>query len=163
MRRRSRTDTALASAIRGMLLSVSSAREAKATESRDNAGPSALAYLDFPHEHATWVRINNVQERMSCEIKRRTRAIQAFPSFDSLVRLVGAVCCDQNDARLASRSSIDPRSLEPGYEREPLPEEPDGVGRVLRLVREAFDRKRGGWRSIRDGLTPPGGVLHRFS
>ena len=163
MRRRSRTDTALASAIRGMLLSVSSAREAKATESRDNAGPSALAYLDFPHEHATWVRINNVQERMSCEIKRRTRAIQAFPSFDSLVRLVGAVCCAQNDARLASRSSIDPRSLEPGYEREPLPEEPDGVGRVLRLVREAFDRKRGGWRSIRDGLTPPGGVLHRFS
>ena len=89
MRRWSRTDTALASAIRDMLLSVPSAREAKATESRDNAGPSALAHLDFPREHATWVHINNVQERMNCEIKRRTRAIQAFPSFDSLVRLVG--------------------------------------------------------------------------
>ena len=85
------------------------------------------------------------------------------PPFDSLVRLVGAVCYDQNDTRLASRNFIDPRSLEPGYEREPLSEEPDGVGRVLRLVREAFDRKRGGWRSIGGGLTPPGGVLRRFS
>ncbi len=33
-------------------------------------------------------------------------------------------------------------SLEPGYEREPLPEEPGGEERVLRLVEEAFDRKR---------------------
>ena len=65
-----------------------------------------------------------------------------LPSFDSLIRLVGAACCDQNDARLASRNFIDPRSLEPGYERKPLPEEPDGVGRVLRLVREAFGRRR---------------------
>lgn len=147
VRRWSRTDAALASAIRDMLLSVS----------------SALAHLDFPREHATWVRTNNVQERMSCEIKRCTRVVQVFPSFDSLVRLVGAVVCDQSDAWLASRNFIDPRSLEPEYEREPLPEEPDGVGRVLRLVREAFDRKRGGWRSIGGGLTPPGGVLRRFS
>ena len=64
----------------------------------EDAGPSALAYLGFPREHATWARANNVQERMNCEIKRRARAVQAFPSFDSLVRLVGAVCCDQNDA-----------------------------------------------------------------
>ena len=93
VRRWSRTDAAFASAIRDMLLSVSSAREVEATGSRDNAGPSALAYLDFPREHATWVHTNNVQEKMSCEIKRRTRAVQVFPSFDSLVRLVGAVVC----------------------------------------------------------------------
>lgn len=64
----------------------------------EDAGPSAQAYLDFPRGHATWARTNNVQERMNCEVKRRTRAVRAFPSFDSLVRLVGAVCCDQNDA-----------------------------------------------------------------
>ena len=39
VRRWSRTDTALASAIRDMLLSVSSAREVEATGSSDNAGP----------------------------------------------------------------------------------------------------------------------------
>lgn len=65
-----------------------------------------------------------------------------FPSFDSLLRLVGTVCCDQNDAWLASKNFIDPRSLEPGYEREPPPEEPDGIGRVPRLVRMAFNGKR---------------------
>lgn len=108
----------------------------------EDAGPSALAYLDFPREHAVWVRTNNVCERMNCEIKRRTRVVQVFPSFDSLVRLVGAVCCDQNDAWLSATNFIDPRTLAEGYERDPLPEEPGGVERVLRLVGEAFDRKR---------------------
>ena len=48
----------------------------------------------------------------------------------------------QNDAWACERNFIDRRSLEPGYEREPLPAEPGGVERVLRLVEEAFDRKR---------------------
>lgn len=107
----------------------------------EDAAPSALAYLDFPREHAVWVRTNNVCERMNCEIKRRTRVVQVFPSFDSLVRLVGAVCCDQNDAWLAATNFMDRRTLAPGYEREPLPEEPGGRERVLRVVAEAFDRK----------------------
>lgn len=108
----------------------------------EDAEPSALAYLAFPREHAVWVRTNNVQERMNCEIKRRSRVVQVFPSADSLVRLVGAVCCDQNDAWACERNFIDRRSLAEGYEREPLPEEPGGVERVVRLVEEAFDRKR---------------------
>ena len=74
-------------------------------------------------------------------LKRRTRVVQVFPSRESLVRLVGAVCCDQNDAWLSATNFIDRRTLEAGYEREPLPEEPGGVERVLRLVGEAFDRK----------------------
>lgn len=113
----------------------------RGAELLEEAGPSALAYLDFPREHAVWVRTNNVQERMNCEIKRRTRVVQVFPSFDSLVRLVGAVCCDQNDAWLSSRNFIDARSLAPGYKREPLPAETGGAERVLRVVGEAFDRK----------------------
>lgn len=121
VRRWSCTDAALASAIRDMLLSVSSAREVEATESRDNAGPSALAYLDFPREHATRARTNDVQERMRCEIKRRTRAVQVFPSLDSLVRLVEAACCDQNDTRLASRNSSTPGRSSPGTSASPCP------------------------------------------
>ncbi|WP_455137787.1 IS256 family transposase [Thermophilibacter sp.] len=114
----------------------------RGAELLEDAAPSALAYLSFPREHRHWVRTNNVQERMNCEIKRRTRVVQVFPSAASLVRLVGAVCCDQNDAWACERNFIDRRTLEPGYEREPLPEEPGGVERVLRLVEEAFDRKR---------------------
>lgn len=114
----------------------------RGAELLEEAAPAALAYLAFPREHRHWVRTNNVQERMNCEIKRRTRVVQVFPSAESLVRLVGAVCCDQNDAWACERNFIDRRSLEPGYEREPLPEEPGGEERVLRLVEEAFDRKR---------------------
>lgn len=114
----------------------------RGAELLEDAEPAATAYLAFPREHRHWIRTNNVQERMNCEIKRRTRVVQVFPSAASLVRLVGAVCCDQNDAWACERNFIDRRSLEPGYGREPLPEEPEGRERVLRLVEEAFDRKR---------------------
>ena len=167
----SRTDTALASAVCDMWVSGISTRKVeraaadlgvecmsrsrvsrlraslaavdpRGAELLEEAGPHALAYLAFPREHALWVRTNNVCERMSGEIKRRTRVVQVFPSAGSLVRLVGAVCCDQNDAWACERNFIDRRSLGPGYEWEPLPEEPGGERRVLRLVEEAFDRKR---------------------
>ena len=50
-----------------------------------------------PAEHRLRLRTNNVQERANREIKRRTNAVQVFPSEASLVRLVGAVCADMND------------------------------------------------------------------
>ena len=109
----------------------------------EDAEADALCYLDFPREHRLWIRTNNVQERMNAEIKRRTRVVQVFPSPASLVRLVGAVCCDQNDAWLAPHNFIDRRSLAPGHEparaADPGPEE---VASVLTAVEEAFDRKR---------------------
>ena len=43
-----------------------------------------------------------------------------FPPFDSLLRLVGAVRCDQNDTRLSATSFIDRRTLEAGHRREAL-------------------------------------------
>ena len=114
----------------------------RGAELLEDAEASALAYLAFPREHRHWIRTNNVQERMNCEIKRRTRVVQVFPSTASLLRLVGAVCCDQNDTWACEKNFIDRRSLEPGYGRAPMPEEPGGEARVLRLVEEAFDRKR---------------------
>lgn len=108
----------------------------------DGAFGDATAYLAFPREHWRWVRTNNVQERMNAEIKRRTRVVQVFPSAESLLRLVGAVCCDQNDAWACERNFIDARTLAEGYGSEPLPADPDGAARVLRLVEEAFDRAR---------------------
>ena len=107
------------------------------------AAPSALAYLDFPPEHRRWIRTNNIQERMNAEIKRRSRVVQVFPSVESLVRLVGAVCCDQDDAWAAATNFMDRRSLARGYEpaaRPPATREDEE--RVLALVGAAFDRKR---------------------
>ena len=139
---RLRADPALVRAGYRRAVELLAAVDERGAELLEDAAPAAMAYLAFPREHRHWVRTNNVQERMNCEIKRRTRVVQVFPSTASLVRLVGAVCCDQNDAWACERNFIDRRSLEPGYEREPLPAEPGGVERVLRLVEEAFDRKR---------------------
>lgn len=45
----------------------------------EEAEPDALAYLDFPPSHWKRLRTNNVQERASREIKRRSRVVQGFP------------------------------------------------------------------------------------
>ena len=71
--------------------------EPRAAELLEDAREDALAYLAFPAEHRLRIRTNNVQERANREIKRRTDAVQVFPSSRSLVRLVGAALADQND------------------------------------------------------------------
>lgn len=163
VRRWSRTDTALASAICDMLLSVSSAREVEAIESRDNARTSALAYLDFPREHATWVCTNNVQERMSCEIKRRTRVVQVFPSFDSLVRLVGGGVL-RPERRVAGLEELHRPQVARARVRARAPARGAGRGR-----QGAEARPRGVRQEEEDDVAseadsrPPGGVLRRFS
>ena len=49
-----------------------------------------LTYLGFPHEHWRNIRTNNILERLNREIKRRTRAIGAFPDGNSALMLVCA-------------------------------------------------------------------------
>lgn len=67
------------------------------------AEPDALAYLDFPPFHWKRLRTNSVQERTNREIKRRSRVVQVFPSTGSLVRLAGAVMCEQDEIWQGSR------------------------------------------------------------
>lgn len=75
----------------------------KAARVLEEAEPDALAYLDFPKSHWKRLRTNSVQERASREIKRRSRVVQVFPSVESLMRLVGAVMCEQDDEWSESR------------------------------------------------------------
>ena len=107
-----RTDTALASAIRDMwvagvstrkveraaadlgLESMSRSRVSRFCASLDDAFGEAAACLSLPREQWRRVRTSSVRERMSAEIKRRTRVVRAFPSAEFLFRLVGAACCD---------------------------------------------------------------------
>ena len=46
--------------------------------------------MDFPSQHWTRIRTNNMLERVNREIKRRTRAIGAFPDGNSALMLVCA-------------------------------------------------------------------------
>ena len=49
-----------------------------------------LTYMDFPTQHWTRIRTNNTIERLNREIKRRTKAIGAFPDGQSALILVCA-------------------------------------------------------------------------
>ena len=49
-----------------------------------------LAYCDFPSEHWTHIRTNNVIERLNREIRRRTRVVGTFPDGNSALMLVCA-------------------------------------------------------------------------
>jgi transposase-like protein len=49
-----------------------------------------LTYADFPSEHWTRIRTNNVIERLNREIRRRTRVVGAFPDGNSALMLVCA-------------------------------------------------------------------------
>ena len=69
----------------------------------EEAEPDALAYLDFPPSHWKRLRTNNVRERAELDIKRRSRVVQVFPSESLLLRLVGAVICDQAETWSGSR------------------------------------------------------------
>ena len=49
-----------------------------------------LTYCDFPSEHWTRIRTNNVIERLNREIRRRTRVVGTFPDGKSALMLVCA-------------------------------------------------------------------------
>ena len=49
-----------------------------------------LTYCDFPSEHWTRIRTNNVIERLNRKIRRRTRVVRTFPDGNSALMLVCA-------------------------------------------------------------------------
>ena len=49
-----------------------------------------LTYMNFPSEHWTRIRTNNVIERLNREIRRRTRVVGTFPDGNSALMLVCA-------------------------------------------------------------------------
>ncbi len=49
-----------------------------------------LIYCDFPSEHWTRIRTNNVIERLNREIRRRTRVVGTFSDGNSALMLVCA-------------------------------------------------------------------------
>lgn len=56
----------------------------------ENGIEETLTYMSFPTQHWTRIRTNNLIERLNREIKRRTKAIGAFPDGQSALMLVCA-------------------------------------------------------------------------
>ncbi|MFC1610559.1 IS256 family transposase [Myxococcota bacterium] len=56
-----------------------------------NAFEAATRFYDFPEAHWVRIRTTNGIERLNGEIKRRTRAVGAFPDRESALRLIANV------------------------------------------------------------------------
>ena len=65
------------------------AKMLKAIHAQDGI-EETLTYCDFPSEHWTRIRTNNVIERLNREIRRRTRVVGTFPDGNSALMLVCA-------------------------------------------------------------------------
>ncbi len=61
-----------------------------AAEKVEDSIEETLTFMDFPSHHWTRIRTNNTLERLNREIKRRTKAIGAFPDGNSALMLVCA-------------------------------------------------------------------------
>ncbi len=85
----------------------------------EDAEVDALACLSFPREHRVKIRANNVQELANCEIKRRAKVVQAFPSTGSVMRLLGGIVDEINADWESGRLFMSRESLKPvlGLER----------------------------------------------
>jgi transposase-like protein len=59
--------------------------------------PEGLTVFDFPSGHWRRIRTSNLMERLSQEIKRRTRVIRLFPNVASCLRLVSAVLMERSE------------------------------------------------------------------
>lgn len=123
-------------------------RSARAGALLEEAEADVLTYLDFPAEYRRRIRTNNAQERMNREIKRRSRVVQVFPSVESVLRLVGAVCAER-DEDWSSRRYISPESMRRLWEpAEPEPAESEGSRRRgLVVVETAMELAGGGRRA----------------
>lgn len=62
----------------------------KAAKKVEDSIDETLTYSEFPSEHWTRIRTNNVIERLNREIRRRTRVVGCFPDGNSALMLVCA-------------------------------------------------------------------------
>jgi putative transposase len=64
----------------------------------DESEADVLAHLDFPAQHRSKIHSTNPLERLNKEIKRRAAVVGIFPNEGSIIRLIGAVLLEANDA-----------------------------------------------------------------
>ena len=98
-----------------------------------------LTYADFPSEHWTRIRINNVIERLNREIHRRTRVVCAFPDGHSALMLVCARLRHVAGTQWGNKKYMNMKHLEATDEDTLIAGQPICVQRLKTNLRNFFD------------------------
>jgi putative transposase len=99
---------------------------ARVAEHLEERLEECLACLAFPESHRRRIRTTNGLERLSQEIKRRTRVVRIFPNREACLRLVTALAIEQSEEWITGRLYLDMREL-----KEHGPEEWEAEGVAL--------------------------------
>ena len=98
---------------------VAQLREMKLKEAakkvEDSVGET-LSYCDFPPEHWTRIRTNNVIERLNREIRRRTRVVGTFLDGNSALMLVCARLRHVAGTQWGNKKYMNMKHLEAAFE-----------------------------------------------
>ncbi len=90
---------------------ISTAGSPRSATLLENAEHEILAFYAFPAAHWRKLRSTNPLERFNKEIGRRTDVVGIFPDDQSLVRLAGMLCIEQNDEWLVGRGYLSAESI----------------------------------------------------
>ena len=74
-----------------------------AIEILENGFEDVLTVYNLPNEMRIALRTSNCIERFNGELKRRSNVIRIFPNKESILRLMGSVAIDYNNALLTKR------------------------------------------------------------
>ena len=74
----------------------------------DEGFESAMTVMALPKNLRRYFRTSNHIERLNKELKRRSSIIGIFPNEESLIRLMGSVLLERNDAVIAKKAIFSP-------------------------------------------------------
>jgi transposase-like protein len=96
----------------------------KVCELLETAEEDLIAFYAFPSEHHTKLRSTNPLERVNKEIGRRADVVGIFPNDQAVIRLAGALLCEQNDEWLVQRRYLSVESMALALADPATPEQP---------------------------------------
>jgi transposase-like protein len=91
----------------GRLAETWRASHPRVAEQIEEAIEDSLSCLAFPVAHQVRIRTTNGMERLSQELKRRTRVVRIFPNRAACLRLVSALAMEQSDEWISGRRYLD--------------------------------------------------------
>ena len=79
----------------------------KSMKTLEEGFDDATSVLNLPPKYRRRLRTINTLERLNQELRRRERVIRIFPNQESVIRLLGALLCEQSERWLSGRKWLD--------------------------------------------------------